>query len=229
MSDYPKSIVLQGDILEDFLQMSDFFKGIDRWEGHKSSYTLTAERLFDGDQNAWKLFLDIFFPDKVSQLKRLNNGTFSMVPVFNYDEYGNYTLTDRWYTMDYVKALFDFLMIPKEIEKDVYEYVKNLHFHRAKKPSPPFRNPPKVPSPSKENLEQYYNLLRNNHNFFRTFNVNEYYNNNETYEPNVELGFKNEEEEEAFGKLTRSNYSRYAPEGGKRRVRKTRKLKKKSH
>jgi hypothetical protein len=210
---FPASIVLEGDILDDFLEISHFFQALDRWEGHKSSYTLNAKKMFDDDQLAWKLFVEIFFPDKVSKLRKLNNGSFSLVPIFHYNDMGEFTLNEVVYTRDDLLTLFDYLLIDPAMQDSVMNYIKDLHFHFQGKPAPPHRFAAPIPRANANNFNDFYN------------GTNNFANNESEFETNIEIGFKNEEEEEAYGKLKTSNYKRYAPNGGKR---KTRKLKKRS-
>lgn len=216
----PKSIVLEGNILEDFLQMSGFFEALDRWEGHKSSYTLTAERLFDGDKHAWSMFVDLFFPETVPQMRKLNDGTFSLTPAVYYNTWlERWELNEDMYTKEEIDALFDFLLIDKDIHDTVIDYIKAVHA-RYRGNSPSFRYAsaaPRLPPPPSRNEFNFPNESNNG-------GLSE----SEENENNVQLGFKNEEEEEAYGKLKSANYKRYAPNGGKRRRNKTKKLKKRS-
>lgn len=106
-------------------------------------------------------------------------------------------------------------MIDPKSWEDVMKYLEEVHFVHQKRPAPPPIQAPKY-------LRQY------NANLSLTpiYNENNFGNNNESNnnENELEMGFKNEEEEEAYKKLKAANYRRFAPGGGKR---KTRKLKSK--
>lgn len=214
---FPTSLSLEGDTLEDFLQFSGFFQALDRWEGHKNSYTLTAKRLFDDDQPTWRFFVELFFPDKAPTLRKINNGVFSLVGLFHYNKRGDFTLNQDIYTDEDVDDLFDFLLIDVDVKEAVLNYIKDLHFHVQGRPARPEPLPPRVVQPARNEFNVFFN--GNN-----TFPNNE----SEENENNVQLGFKNDEEEEAYGKLKSANYKRFAPNGGKRRKNKTKKLKKRS-
>lgn len=212
---YPTHILLEGDTLKDFIEMSGFFTTLDRWEGHKASYTLTAKRLFDDDLHTWRMFVDLFFPDKVPQLRKLNNGTFSLVPVFTYTRDGTFGLNEQMYTIEEVHALFDYLLIDPTIYNPVMDYIKDLHSHVRGRPAPPRLVPPSLPA---------FDRSRGSFDFSTNEDTNLASNKGTDNQPNLKLGFKNDEEEALYRKLPGKNYNRFARNGGKRRGRTTRKV-----
>lgn len=208
---YPDKIVIEGDLLEDFLKMSEFFKALDRWEGHKPSYTLTAENLFDNDKNAWHLFVNLFFPEMAPDLRKDPNGVYRMDRVFTYLPDGTFGLNEKVYIREYVYGLFDFLMIEEDIWPQVMKYLANVHFVHQGKPAPPSPPVPKIRTPY---LRSGYNA-----NLALTPNRNEN-NENSNSENNLELGFQNSNEEEAYGRMSTKNRLKVAKYGGKKKTRK---------
>ena len=137
MSRFPDSVVVEGDVLKDLIQMSDFFFLLDKWEGHKPSYTLTADSLFDGDKNAWRLFIDIFIPEVAPQ----DRGIYP----FAYLPNGQFWLNENMYIQEYVNALFDYLMIDPKLWHDVMKYLASVHYSVQGNPEPPAPLGIKVP------------------------------------------------------------------------------------
>ena len=211
MSQFPQSITLEGVVLEDIIAASDFFKVLDRWEGHKKSYTLTAEKLFDNDQYMWRMFVDLFFPEKIPELPKMNNGTFRLTRAFMWGPGELFGLNESMYPLEDVHALFDFLMIDRQDWDAVMRYLEDVHYVHQKRPPPP-------PTYQQSKYVRQYNP---NLSLTPRYNENNFASNNESEPENeVELGFKNEEEEEAYGKLKPANQKRYGYQGGKRKTRK---------
>ena len=190
----PSQIVLQGKMLQAFTHLLPYFEVLDRWEGHKPSYTLTANRLFEGDQATWEMFVRLFFPFVVPKIKVYNNDdSVRRLNLFQSTESGNSVLNESIYTMEEVRSLLEYFLVPPEKIGEVLRQLKEVHGYHAflTRPILSIRSP---------YLRSGYNA-----NLALTPNINE---NNVTNNENYEANNENEENNLAE-KLSNVNYRRF--------------------
>lgn len=199
---FPTKVVLQGDFLNFFRKMMPYFTVLDQWEGHKPSYVLTADRLFEGDQDTWELFVRLFFPHLIPIERELE--VFKRNPVTN-----EYELNKEVFPQESIDTLFDFFLVPAERHYTILRELKDLHKWQAfvTRPAAPVSNP---------YLRSY------NPNLSLTPNVsdNENENENEAYHANNE---NENEEPNVYNRLTAKNYRRFVGVNPKSKRGKTKK------
>lgn len=215
----PKQIVLKGDLLKAFIKLIPYFEALDRWEGHKPSYTLSAERLFDGDEGVWEMFAHLFFPHLTPTFRVVNDPE-SPVQFFNVFEYNtgthDFILGDAFPRED-VYALLDYFLITPERRYDMIRELKDLHhwWFRIHVEQPFTRiHAPNLRSGYNANLSLTPNVNENN----MPPVVNNYNELNGTYNGNNEGN-------DPYNKLTITNYRRFVgpvPKSSKRKTKKKR-------
>jgi hypothetical protein len=190
----PSQIVVRGKQLEAFTRILPYFEVLDRWEGHKPSYTLTANRLFEGDEATWEMFVRLFFPFLAPKIKvRQNNNSVRRLNLFEPTESGNSALNESIYTMEEVESLLEYFLVPPEKMKEVLRELKEVHGYHA------FLTRPVL------SIRSPYLRSGYNPNLSLTPNGNENnVTNNENYEANDE-----EEENNLAEKLRNVNYRRF--------------------
>ena len=204
----PREIVLKGKMLKAFTKRIPYFEVLNRWEGRKPSYTLSAERLFEGDEGEWEMFVRVFFPFSAPQLRDQ--------AVLETNEHGAFRINPDVYTKEEIEGLFDFLAIPQEKKYDLLKElseVHTLHSFYTRRPSLSVGLP----------LRSGYNP-----NLALTPKTNE---NNVSYNANNENEQENNDNkndnDNVYSKLSKANYTRFVGTP-KARKGKTRKLKKKT-
>lgn len=199
----PDTIVLRGRLLSEFKQSMPYFEALDRWEGHKPSYTLTAKRLFDGDQDQWDLFVRLFFP----QLVPINRDA----ELFVYNPLHNDLIVNETvYSTDDIEALLDYLLVPAGKIYSVMKELKELHKWHAFTRRPPLRT-------DAVSHRSHYDA-----NLALTPTVNE----DNVAEPNEQYEANNETEENTvYRKLNSKQYRQFLgplPKSSKRKTKKKR-------
>jgi hypothetical protein len=200
----PNQVVLKGIMLKEFLKLIPYFEILDRWEGHKPSYKLTADRLFEGDEGAWEMFVRLFFPFLAPKIRG--------EPLFLADEHGTFTLNPNLYSEEEIQSLLAYLGVPQDRHSNLLRELHEVHALHAFYTRPALS----LHSPS---LRSGYNA-----NLALTPNGNE---NTENYNANTENENENNLENNVYGKLSSANYRRFMG-STKSRKGKTKKLKKKS-
>jgi hypothetical protein len=200
----PNQVVLKGSMLKAFIKLIPYFEILDRWEGHKPSYKLTSDRLFEGDEGTWEMFVRLFFPFLAPKIR----GETLFLP----DELGTFTLNPNLYSEEEIQGLLEYLGVPPERQFDLLRELHEVHTLHAFYTRPALA----LHSPS---LRSGYNA-----NLALTPNGNE---NTTSYNANNENENENNLENNVYGKLSSVNYRRFMG-STKSRKGKTKKLKKKS-
>ncbi len=207
----PTKLTLKGSMLHAFLKHLPYFKIIDQWEGHKPSYTFTADRMFEGDEGTWEMFLRLFFPFSVPKIPDQ--------PVFRAKEEGGFEINQDLYTEEEINGLLDFFLVPTESRYDVLKGlydIHKLHAFYTRSPSPHTLALAALPSRYNANLALTPSVNESNDELNTV--ENDFYNaNNES----------NTENNNLYGKLSNANYRRFVG-STKSRKGKTKKLKKKT-
>lgn len=195
---FPSKIVLQGDMLAFFLKNMPYFTVLDQWEGHKPSYTLTADRLFEGDKDTWELFVRLFFPHLIPIERELE--VFKLNPATN-----EYEVNEEIFPQESIDILFDFFLVPRERQYTILRELKDFHKWQAfvTRPAGPVRH-----------IGPY------NPNLSLTPDVSDNENENEIYNANNE---NENEEPNLYNRLTAKNYRRFVGVNPKSKRGKTKK------
>jgi hypothetical protein len=204
---FPNSINVQGTTFTNLKELSQYFKTKARWNQSGDKMTLTKRGMFNGDEHFWRMFVDLFVPEKAPQIRQTGEGTFQLMKAFNFNSSGRFTLNELAYSLEDVYALFDFLLISEEDKPAVLKYLTDVHYWYQGKPNPPAL---KLKTP----LRQYSNELS------LTPSANEEEEEEEEEEEKLNIGFANKEEENLYAKLSGTNLKRFAPSGGKKKTRK---------
>lgn len=202
--------------LEFLLGVSGMIAAKHRFEGEPDTLTVSRKKLFGGDQEAWKLFVTLFFPEKVEQRNYANSIFTHYFPASGKAQRKlRFNKKEEFEAFkEEVETLFDYLIIKKEDYPAVLEHLR-IHSLNA----PPETVAPTRVRPSAPYVRQYSNNLGNLNNQPNENN----FNNNENNYP--EMGYANSNEENLYGKLSSKNFKKYGKGGAKRRGR-TRKIKK---
>ena len=197
------------------LRVSEMIAAKHHFEGEPDTLTVSRKKLFGGDQEAWKLFVTLFFPEKVEQRNYANSiFTHYFPPSGKVQRKLRFNQKEEFEAFkEEVETLFDYLMIKKE---DYPAVLEHLRIHSLNAPPEPVAQRVR---PSAPYVRQYSSNLGNLNNQPNENN----FNNNENNYP--EMGYANEEEENLYGKLSAKNLKKYG-KGGAKRSGRTRKVKK---
>jgi hypothetical protein len=234
---YPDMISIPRSRAINIINKSMLLDTLDELDGRKDPFVLQREYIMGGDPKFWGLMLDLIFPYDIPRHKPEHEP-------FIFKK-GGYSLNPRrWLNPSDFKEVVDYLLFgdPKQMNT----IVKELIYDRpgapkltkaemaaakriltteeksfAKKHQAKAEEKAKAEK-AKAREEEENNFINRSNNYYYNDNENEYNNNNNK---GINLGYKNEEEEAAFGLMKASNRKKYGYKGGKR---KTRKLKRKS-
>lgn len=212
VTEMPTRIVLKGSMLKAFQKLLPYFEILDRWEGHKPSYVLSADRMFDGDEGSWEMFVRLFFPflaPKIRGQTIFQNVEINGVVV-------SYTVNEELYTREEINSLLAYLGVPEERQSEIYRELHEIHKLYNFYTRPPPTSSLSIALPP---LRSGYNA-----NLALTPNLNE---NNVNYNANNENNENNIENDNLNRKLSRANYRRFVGPM-KSRKGKTKKLKKRT-
>ena len=211
---YPDHVILKGKAIEYFVRLSPLFDTFDEIAGRPNQLVLDSELFMEGDPTFWKLMVDFLFPYEVPR-KYPSHQLFIFTPD------GNYYINPLFnVTIDKLREVIDYLNIGHS--RDMDALITHFVYDRPGAPEQT-KNAHRVNVPPKEQTRPAFQTQQpTNSNAENRWNNNGYSVPNEN---NVEIGFRNEAEEEAYGKMSAANYARFKPQGGKINKSKTRKLK----
>lgn len=202
---YPDEITIEGDTLKYFKAHSELIQTLLENQGNEDSLDLSADIMFGGDKEMWKVFLDIFFPEEgYGKLFNVRNNRL----IVRNERGGE----------DAVMNVLRYMLVD--------EPGRELNFARVQAQRQ--INAPANVAPRGEGIRAVPNYVppaRNNLNFIERENNNRFNNNNSNNNEGPQLGYT-EEEEELLGRLQGQAARNFYPNQRRKVNRRTRRNRK---